>query len=75
MNLPALSLAEVEESIGVAIESLKAQNKQEGLHLVLSIAEYLKDARRWHWAKAHWGPDGVDTSKLNSYVDAEIQNG
>ena len=70
-----LPIADVQAYLGDSIKKLQeigATGRM--LQLALSMAEYLKDAERWHYAEGHSLPEQLSGKELCSFVDAEIES-
>ena len=62
-------IAEVQAIVGTHIEHVR--DDPDRAQVWMSIAEYLKDARRWHYAKHNVLP-ALHPEALEKFVDQEI---
>lgn len=78
-EMKALPIEDVEAYIGAQIETLKkAKGRPNSLHMAMSIATYLKDARRWQYVENNGLPDKneyLNPQQMRGWVDKRIQNG
>lgn len=70
--LIANPILRVQVQVANDIEWARANGSPNALLHLLSIAEYLKDARRWHYAQGNTLPEGLSGEELKKYVDGEI---
>jgi hypothetical protein len=64
----------VQTYLGDSIKRLQEMGTNgQMLQTALSMLEYLKDAKRWHYAEGHPLPD-LSGKELREFVDAEIES-
>jgi hypothetical protein len=71
--IATIPISEMQKFVGFCIETYKSGWDAAELLKWMSIAEYLKDARRWHYAEGHSLPD-LHGKALCEFVDAEIES-
>lgn len=70
-TIPTLSIDKLRMAIGAALDDERVRHDPKMLLICLSMAEYLKDAERWHYAEGHTLPT-LNGKELRDFVDAEI---
>lgn len=69
--ITTLPLPEIQALVGQHVEHVK--DNPQMLELWMSIAEYLKDARRWQWVAAHDVPMLLSPEEFRRYVDEQLE--
>lgn len=76
--IPTMPLDKLKIALGVALDDERVRHDPKMLLICLSMAEYLKDAERWHHVAEHtvqWNNfEPRTTADFRKWIDQEIEN-